>query len=319
MKVWRLLCNFSRAGTLVGALAGLSACSEDAPKDAESPAPNGTGTDLIGSFQLKLAATGTTSILGKVSSGPTPAALAWEEIATSGDCTLAKPVVPFCDPGCGSDVCVSDGVCQAHPEARNAGDVRVSGLQTVDGPIEFSLIKVSSAYQAPPTVALSFPPFAEGETVRFSADGGDLPAFTLEANGIAPLIVTSSALAIAAGQALSLSWQPAADPASSTLHVELDISHHGGTKGMISCEATDDGSLSIDSALVDQLVDLGVAGFPTVILSRRAVGSTLITPGRIDLVIASDVELAIEVPGVVSCNMDEECPSGTCQTDLTCG
>jgi hypothetical protein len=319
MRFWRLLCNFSATTALVVGVPMLCGCSEDAEKP--DPAPStGTSTDLIGTFQVELAPdTSETSILGKVLSGPSPAALAWDESASSGDCKLLKPRVPFCDPACGSDVCVADGVCQPHPEARNAGDVRVSGLRTADGSPEFSLIKVSNAYQAPPAVALEFPPFAEGETVRFSADGGDLTAFTLEAPGIAPLVVTSSELAIADGQALALAWEPAANAAGSEVHVALDISHHGGTKGKIECTTADDGSLSLDASLVDQLVELGVAGFPTVIVSRESRGSTLIAEGRVDLVIASDVELAVAVPGVVSCHQDEDCPSGTCQTDLSCG
>ncbi len=87
---------------------------------------------------------------------------------------------------------------------------------------------------------------------------------------------------------------------------------------MIECETRDTGSLSVDAALVQELVDLGVAGFPTVILTRRAVSSTKTSAGRVDLVVYSDLELSIGVPGVVSCTDNEDCPSGTCLPDLTC-
>jgi len=298
----------------------LIGCSGTDPEGDKDPTGDPAGTDLIGTFQVELTAEDSkTSILGKVSSGPTPAAIAWETAASSGDCKLETPKVPFCDPGCGSDVCVADNVCQPHPEARDAGDVRVSGLRTEDGTPEFSLIKVSSSYQAPPAVALVFPPFGEGDTVQFSAAGAEIAAFTLQAGGIAPLVVTSTDLAIAAGEDLSLSWEPASDPGASAVQVEVDISHHGGTKGVIDCETADDGSLTIDSALLDALVDLGVAGFPRAILSRRSVGSTMVTSGRIDLVLVSRATVDVSVPGVFSCNETADCPDGTeCQTDLTC-
>jgi hypothetical protein len=69
-----------------------------------------------------------------------------------------------------------------------------------------------------------------------------------------------------------------------------------------------------------QLLDRGAAGFPTVILERRAVGSALTTAGRVDLMIGSEIERPVTVPGVISCDGDEDCtPPATCQSDLTCG
>jgi hypothetical protein len=41
--------------------------------------------------------------------------------------------------------------------------------------------------------------------------------------------------------------------------------------------------------------------------------------GRVDLVVSSDVERALEIPGLTSCNGDEDCPDGRkCRTDLKC-
>src|SRR5688572_2380964 len=95
-------CNFL-ATLLCGMSLATVACSEDSPApSSEGPPNNQTGSELIGTFKLELAAkTETTSILGKVSSGPTPAAQSWDELATSGDCKLDKPKYPFCEPPCG--------------------------------------------------------------------------------------------------------------------------------------------------------------------------------------------------------------------------
>ena len=101
--------------------------------------------------------------------------------------------------------------------------------------------------------------------------------------------------------------------------MKLDISHHGGSKGKIECTTADDGELELSSAMVSALVDLGVAGFPTIIVSRKAVGSVTISPGRVDFVAAAEVERAVTLEGVVSCNDSAQCPQGqTCQDDLTC-
>ena len=88
---------------------------------------------------------------------------------------------------------------------------------------------------------------------------------------------------------------------------------------MIECDADDTGSLEIAAPLVTELINLGVAGFPTIIVTRKSVGSTTIAQGRVDLIVSSDVEHEVQVSGVTSCTDDMDCPSGqTCQSDLTC-
>jgi hypothetical protein len=104
-----------------------------------------------------------------------------------------------------------------------------------------------------------------------------------------------------------------------TCHVSIDISHHGGIKGIIECDAEDTGSLELSAALLTELLNLGVAGFPTIHISRRFVGSTTIAPGRVELAVVSDVLIPVEIPGLTSCNDDSSCPNGqTCQADETC-
>jgi hypothetical protein len=297
----------------LSALVLLAACSAD-----ESPTETGDPDVLVGTFEVELNE-GYTSVLGAVYDGPQPSGVVWDTAATDGACALLEPRIPFCSTACGSDaVCVDDETCQAYSTKQSVGTVDVDGVATADGAAGFAMQPIVQTYQ--PTVALAYPGFAEGDAIRFAAAGSDFTGgFTLAATGIAPLEVTSQDLALARDQPLALTWTaPAADAA--TVTVALDISHHGGTRGKIVCAAPDTGSLAIAAPLVTELLDLGAAGYPTIILGRELTGSTVISAGRVDLVIASEVELPVTVPGVQSCTSDDDCPDGqTCRDDLTCG
>jgi hypothetical protein len=284
---------------------------------------------LVGSFVVSLVeavpATTTsqateafTQLVGVVFDGPSPALTVWTQTASEGACRLLIPSVPFCSVSCGGSAgCVADEVCQAYPTARSVGTIVVKGLHTAAGVSEFSLDPVANGYQT--VDALPFPAFTEGEAIRVETGGGDYAPFVVVSSGIAPLVLADGALALARDQALALSWTLPATAGTSTIHVKLDISHHGGSKGKIECDTDDDGSLTVAASLVTSLLDLGVAGFPTIVVARHAVGSTTIAPGRVDLEIVSDLEVTVEVPGVTSCNEDTDCSDGqTCQTDLTC-
>ena len=93
-------------------------------------------------------------------------------------------------------------------------------------------------------------------------------AIRADEKGFAP-----SSITLEKDKPLTLTWTAKGASADSTIHVHLDISHHGGTKGQIECDTADSGSLTIGASLVTQLVNLGVAGFPTVRLTRSSVGS----------------------------------------------
>jgi hypothetical protein len=243
----------------------------------------------------------------------------WSVAAMAGDCQLLVPSAPFCEPQCGgSAVCVADNVCQPHPTAQPVGTVHVTGLRTSAGATEFSMKPNNNNYQPPET--LPYPAFSEGDDLTFAAAGGSFtPAFTLSAKGVAPLDLLSDTIVLADNEPITLSWTPAGQAGISTIHVKLDISHHGGSKGKIECDAQDNGSLTLSAALLTQLKDLGVAGFPTIVVTRGATGSATISAGRVDLLVSSEVETGVEIPGLVSCNRNEDCPPGqTCQIDHVC-
>jgi hypothetical protein len=290
-----------------------------------SPIPGqGDPKTLVGTFHVKVVpptaqAAGSTSVVGKVYDGPTPSTLVWENPQVDGSCTLTTPRVPYCTTPCGgSSACVEDDTCQSYPTAHDVGKVAVTGLKLASGDSSFTMTAIASAYQPPAGVALVYPPFGEGDAVNFVASGGYFDGFTLASQGIAPLALLTKSVTLKSGEPLELTWTPGA-AGQATVHVKLDISHHGGSKGQILCDTDDGGSLTVSAALVKRLIDLGVAGYPSVIVTRHAVGSAVIAPGRVDLDIESVVEEQIGVEGLKSCTGDSDCSSGQhCQSDLTC-
>jgi hypothetical protein len=182
----------------------------------------------------------------------------------------------------------------------------------------------SNTYQPLASAALSYPPFAAGDEVTLQTEGGDLEAFVIAATGIDELVLIDpqDTVPLAPDTPAELSWE-AAEAEGSRIEVVIDISHHGGQKGEIVCEAADDGTLTIPADLVSGLIDLGFSGYPTVLISRIALGSANTSAGRVDLKLVNAIELPIEIPGLVSCEeagTTDGCPDGeTCQNDLKCG
>jgi len=316
-----------RVLTVLVSLFILSCSGGDDGKKSDSgpPATDGAaGASLVGTFQVSVVGpdtsagtTGSTTVFGKVYDGPTPSAEIWEEAATDGACKLLKPRIPFCETPCGgSAICVDDGKCQSYPKEVTVGTVHLEGVHTESGETKISMDPVAQNYQ-PVGVTLSYPPFSEGDEIKLTADGE--PKLTATAKGISPLVLESAPLQLETGKSATLTWTAPKQSGLARIKVKLDISHHGGTKGKIECDTDDSGSLELTATLLDQLQALGVAGFPTVAVTRETSGSAPAEVGKVDLVINSRVEQEVVIPGLVSCNDDSDCPSGqTCQTDLRC-
>ena len=316
---------------LVVSLFSVAACSDGAssPDANTGPDANPTQGSLLGQFEVALIAPrlesdgtttpGHTTVFGKVYDGVQPQGTIWTTVSTANGCTLLTPSVPFCATPCGgSAVCVAADTCQPYPASKAVGTVQVKGVGSSAG-ASFDMTPISNGYQPTAATVLNYPAFAEGDAISFRASGSDFtPAFTLATTGVATLTLTNATLALAAGQPLALTWTAPTNGASK-IFVKLDISHHGGSKGKIECDVADNGSLTISAAMVDALLALGTAGFPTIVVTRRATGHAAVATGHVDLFASSQVETAIAVPGVISCTDDTNCsPPKTCQPDLTC-
>ena len=306
----------------------------DVEQDAATPEPDGGSgglRDAVGTFSIELLAAsdgapGMTAIVGRVYAAKPPSTIQWMRVDEVGDCELFEPLIPFCDPSCGSGTtCLPEGTCAAPPATLDVGTVTVSGLLGDEGEAEIAIepLPPSNSYQPRSTSELAFPPFAEGDEVALGASGGDVPAFDLIARGIAPLEVLSpSPITFDAEAATVLSWRAPESGEASRIIVTVDISHHGGRKGELVCTTDDDGELELPSALVQGLIELGVAGFPTVTLTRESRNEPSAQAPGLTLRVFSEVDRNLEIPGVVSCEQTGQqdiCPDGqTCQANKVC-
>jgi hypothetical protein len=307
----------SCALTLVG-------CGSSKPGEASGDSEPSDPNARVGEFSVLLVGPksdeeGQTKLVGRVADAPPALDVLWEKQQEASGCVLRTPRVPFCDPLCtGGAICVEDDVCKPSPKALNAGKLTVKGLRTASGDSEFTVEPVNNTYM--PITRLAYPAFDAGDAIELRAAGGDLKGFTLTGKGIAPLELegTDPRFPLKRGSGLKLSWKAPTGDVGTRIQVKLDISHHGGSKGVIECDVSDSGSLTIPASLTDALIDLGTAGFPTVIVTRSALSSTTTSAGRVDFKIYMYVEAGIDIEGNVSCDSENPCPNGSaCDEELS--
>jgi hypothetical protein len=311
-------CASSPDDPATGSSAGSSGAGGAGGSGGSGGSGNAGAGSLIGGITVRLIAsnveTGSpayTSLLGKFQDGPQPPPVPLELSRREGDCSLLVPSLPSCIPGCPSSaLCTEDDVCTPFPNAVNVGTIDVEGL----GAAPFSMEPKTSAFAYQPPSTLPNPPCEEGAEVRATTD-----SLTLESTCIAQLELTvEETPEVRAGEGVLLSWVPPGVPDISRVHIVLDVAHHGGKKGEIVCDVADTGSFEIPESLVTELVNLGLAGFPTIVVSRMA-GVPGTAERNVDLTIASPLERLVNT-GITSCTDDTDCPADTtCRDDLTCG
>lgn len=335
--------TFRWLAAVLWASAAIQACgSDDAPPSDSGVGDGGTGGDAavtgpaiaIGQFSVLLespldataitdARTGSTTIIGTVGDKNQAEQLVWEVANETDDCKLLVPRVPFCDPTCGRAICVEDDTCEADRTLQDVGTVTLRGITTNDGAHEVTLISVRNTYQNG-LVEMPYPAFAAGDVLTLTATGGPTAPFnapfTIEVHGTQTLQVPDVDYPLESGMPLSLSWTAPDQADASHILVKLDISHHGGSKGKIECDVEDNGALTIPADMITQLMALGVAGFPSIVIMRSTEGHTQLSSGQVLLVINEYAERWVTIPGLVSCTSPDQCPTDqTCRVDKTCG
>lgn len=307
---------------LVAGLAWLGACSSSEDKDTSNPngnagsptsnagSPNSGGSggggnapsvdeNVHGSVVLSLIAPtdtgdGRASLLGRFFDGATPEALPLKLAEEQGDCRLMVPALPFCSEACAPDVCTADDVCTPYPKPQDVGALSVSGLGDA-----LELTPKSSMFIYQPA-SLAYPPCAGGDPIKVTGAG-----LALDANCVTPLELSGpDPIPVKSGESVKVEWVAQAGDAT-RIRIGLDISHHGGKKGEIDCEVADTGSFEIPADLVTKLINLGLAGFPTINVNRVSVGSASGAP-NVSLVVTSDVTRAVDT-GVESCLDNSAC------------
>lgn len=277
-----------------------------------TPCPHAS---LIGAFVVELA-DGFSRVSGRVDDKPplTPALT----IDEAGDCRLIESVAYECDPACAvGTTCSSQLVCEPSARAVDAGTLTVSGLGTA-GDQTLTLEAGGSGYYQAAVPPPPHPAFAPGGALELSAAGAVSEPFSMRTQGVEDFVLTLSEIPVAEDMTVLLTWEAPAVPRGK-IKIALDIGHHGGSPADIVCEADDDGEFEIPQALVAQLFEYGVWGFPTIEISRAAIGSTETSAGCVEFVAESatlSMEVAIE--GVVSCSGPDECEEGQTCEGLRC-
>jgi hypothetical protein len=317
------------AGSAAGSAAGSGGSSAGSSGGgAGQSGPRMSNAGLVGDFEIELIAAkppttddpdGTeavTRVLGLFNDGVKPVKIQLVLTDELGDCQLYEPEVPSCETNCTATdaVCTADDVCTPNPKAQNVGNIHLTA-----GSASSELAYVAKNYQLKAGEKLPYPPCAEGEPVKIEVEGGAFEPFEIETRCIAELEV-GGPFAIESGKPLALTWSAPKDETVARMQIRLDISHHGGSKGEIECDVPDTGAFDIPAELIDKLLDLGIAGFPTVQLTRAAIAKPADGPESVTLSVTMFAEREVTIPGLVSCASDNnQCPDGqTCQTDLTC-
>jgi hypothetical protein len=149
--------------------------------------------------------------------------------------------------------CGSDNTCHEGTPQRFAGDIALTGLkaqcslpvETYDGGYPFYL---GVCEPAEPSDL-----FDEGTSITAIAAGGDdLPAFTLETPGVAPVVTNlqCDGFALEAGKYLQVTWEPG-HQTGDRIRFFLRSANHGNQFGHIECDGPDDGILVVESSLID--------------------------------------------------------------------
>jgi hypothetical protein len=250
---------------------------------------------------------GYSAVLGRFFDGPTPPPIPLVLDTEEGDCKLFVPLHPFCETPCTPAVCTADDVCTPYPTTLPVGSLTIDGLGET---LEIEPSTSMFIYQSP---SLPYPPCSDGEPVSVSARG-----FALEAECIAPLELRGpDPIPVMTGEPVSVSWVAARPDAGSRIRIGLDLAHHGGKKGEIDCDVPDTGSFDIPEPLVTKLISLGLAGYPTISVSRVAVGSDATRPDLV-LLVSESLQRAVDT-GVKSCQEDSDCTAPEmCGADRAC-
>lgn len=345
-KIQSKLCRRNTYGWTVGSIVLALGIGAGCSSSSDSPAASNNGTpdsgtqnptqtpDPVGTFVVRLVPAVTnsdpslsteanTQFQGIVRDAPVNSQLIWQVDQTSGPCKLNKARAPLCDPSCeSSSVCVNDGVCKANPKAHSVGDITVSGVKLSDSTTQFTVSPSTTFnYSYSGSGKILYPPADEGAAVHLKAAGGDYTAFELSAAGIAPLtFANNNDIPLQSGQALNLEWVAKGAAGTSTMEIQVNVNHHGGSSANITCETEDDGSLVIPAELITKLMNIGYSGFPQVAFVRKSVGAANIAPGRVELQVTTSVSRNLSIPGLTSCMQNSDCQSGqTCLSTKQCG
>ncbi|MFO0745814.1 MAG: threonine/serine exporter family protein [Myxococcota bacterium] len=254
----------------------------DATTDADDATDAGdtaTGPDLAGACPLATRLGGFQVVddgefgyaEGTISDSVLPVAVL-EVVATDAECTLYQKKNPFCSPPCNaSQTCDYSGTCIPYPAPQDLGDVTLTGLD--GGTVVMHPVQPGNLYYA---TDIPYPPWTAGAALQLTTAGGAFAALTLD--GVAPTAFTptETTWSLSAGQPLTVHWDAPTGPVATKVELQLLIDQHGNAPGSLRCLFDDDGEGTVSAAILDQLRNLGISGFPSGKLTRQTVDSTAV-------------------------------------------
>jgi hypothetical protein len=254
-----------------------------------------------------------TSIDGKVYSGETPADIIETPVASGNGCTTyVFSRQPCVNVTCSStQKCAGPDDCRELPALVGVGAVSVTGV----GPNILDLSEVNKVYQY--AGEISYPGFEDGAAISLSAGGDFYPAFDISTTGVAPVALHAGDYVLSSGEPLLVEWEPGTNP-DAGVTVTLNISRHGGSDGYLQCDVEDSGSLIIPAEPIRELIALGVAGFPQLIVTRRTRAEAHVTNGRVALEVSAIANPTLAVEGYCSCFDSSDCGSCSDTTKSVC-
>ncbi len=150
-----------------------------------------------------------------------------------------------CTPPCLAGSTCIRGQCQPIPDVLSAGRITFTGLNA-----EVRATPGTDGYY-PVQTDLPVDLFDTGAEVQATAEGADLPAFTLHAWGVEDLEAQADAIHFQAGTSLQVAWTPAVIPVPGTrIQLRIETGWHGSTHlTTLWCETDDDGTLEVPASL----------------------------------------------------------------------
>jgi hypothetical protein len=251
-------------------------------------------------------------VSGSIADGVVPITVL-ELIGSDGDCEVKRRNNPFCDPSCESgDTCDFDGNCITYPSNQDLGVVTVLGLPE---DVEMEAVVPGNTYF---NTSLPHPAFSGGELIELQMPGGAYGPVTLYGVGVEDLSAFDEEWRVESGNDLIVTWDaPTGEIVRSEVTLRINIDQHGTSPSSVYCTFEDDGEGTVPSSVVQQLVEVGVSGFPSGLLVRRTADKTAAGDGCTDLEISSRRDVAVDVIGYTPCISDNDCPDGqTCNVEM---
>ncbi len=243
---------------------------------------------------------------GSVADGVVPISVL-EEIGAEGDCKLLRRNNPFCDPACGpGETCTFEEECIDYPSNQDLGPVTVTGLLSR---VNMEPVFPGNTYY---DSTVPDPPFEAGSLVTLRMPEGTYGPILLHGVGMQVIVPTDAEWAVEGGVDLSVHWEaPTAAISRSEVLLSVNVDQHGTSPGAVYCTFEDDGEGLVPAALLQNLIDAGVTGFPSGALERRTVDSAALDDGGcMDFTVSTPRGVPVDVIGFTPCVSTADCPKG---------